>query len=480
MHRISFSWRIFFIAMLVRLVPVLLTRSLGIGLDDMFQYDMLARSLASGNGYRWYAQADLNRLKPYVNFDLSTVDYDPVHGIPTSFRPPLYPTFLALVYLLAGSGAGRFFVARLVQAGLGAALAPLTYKIARRIFPDQESASVISAWTVALYPILVVFPLGLATENLFIPLVIFSFYFLLKTLKQPATVNFLISGLLLGLSALTRSVILVFCGLVLAWFWFQFKEQRHKVFLTFLILTLTISPWVVRNSLLNGRLSGIETALGYQLYVGHHPDGNGTFLFGPSLDLLTIADDNTRDRVGTEKALEFIRADPGRALRFMLYRLGYFFGLERRALTYFYSNGFLGFFPLPSLLVIAVVFFSPFVIIALSAPFGLATAQRSPEVTLLWLLVLGYLLPHLFIISEERFHLTLVPLIAILAARAWTGGWQALVKRWNVSRLGKLAVFLAICVAILLLLNWGLELTNDADKIAALLGPNGNQTYFPY
>jgi hypothetical protein len=25
----------------------------------MFQYDMLARSIVAGNGYRWYAQADL-------------------------------------------------------------------------------------------------------------------------------------------------------------------------------------------------------------------------------------------------------------------------------------------------------------------------------------------------------------------------------------------------------------------------------------
>jgi hypothetical protein len=36
-----------------------------------------------------------------------------------------------------------------------------------------------------------------------------------------------------------------------------------------------------------------------------------------------------------------------------------------------------------------------------------------------------------------------------------------------------------LCV-FLLFANWGLELIRDADKITALLGPNGNQTYFPY
>ncbi|HEX2995267.1 MAG TPA: hypothetical protein VHP14_10600 [Anaerolineales bacterium] len=43
----SFAFRIFIVALVLRFSPVLLARGLGIGLDDMFQYDMLARSLAS-------------------------------------------------------------------------------------------------------------------------------------------------------------------------------------------------------------------------------------------------------------------------------------------------------------------------------------------------------------------------------------------------------------------------------------------------
>jgi hypothetical protein len=71
---------------------------------------------------------DLQMLEAYVDFELSSVDYDPERGVPTSFRAPLYPAFLALIYFFTGSGAGRFFAVRLVQAGLGALLAPLTYQ----------------------------------------------------------------------------------------------------------------------------------------------------------------------------------------------------------------------------------------------------------------------------------------------------------------------------------------------------------------
>ena len=133
----SFPVRIYLVALVLRLIPVILARGLGIGLDDMFQYDMLARSLASGNGFRWYAQTDLNQLAPYVDFDLSTVkEYDPVRGIATSFRAPLYPAFLAIVYFFSGTGLVRFFAARLMQAILlGAPLAPLTYLVSTRIAP---------------------------------------------------------------------------------------------------------------------------------------------------------------------------------------------------------------------------------------------------------------------------------------------------------------------------------------------------------
>src|SRR5215216_1778604 len=167
----TFAFRVFIIALVLRLIPVIATSGLGIGLDDMFQYDMLARSLASGNGFRWYAQQDLNQLAPFVHFDLSSVkEYDPVRGIPTSFRAPLYPAFLAVVFFFSGTGFSRFFAARLAQAiFLGAPLAPLTYWVAQRLFPlsslmkeekgkNHEKVARISAWIVACYPMLLVYP----------------------------------------------------------------------------------------------------------------------------------------------------------------------------------------------------------------------------------------------------------------------------------------------------------------------------------
>lgn len=492
-----FSFRIFVVALVLRLIPVILARGLGIGLDDMFQYDMLARSLASGNGFRWYAQEDLNQLAAFVDFDLSSVEeYDPIRGIPTSFRAPLYPTFLALVYFFSGTDFPRFFAARLAQVILlGAPLAPLTYFVSKKLFPPlrvgegsdmrSERSARIAAWVVACYPMLLVYPLGLGTENPFFILLLTSFLFLLTSIERPTAfrpstglrASLLLSGFFLGLTTLTRSVILPF---VFAAFCLLLYLHRKHALLAVLSFLLIVTPWVIRNSLLHQKLTGVETSMGYNLYLGYHPQGNGSFVFGPSLDLLTILDDAERDRIGTEKAIEFIRSQPERFLPLAINRLGFFFGLEKRVLMYFYSNNIIGYVPLPWLLTISGILLLPFVIISISAAFGLAYLRAKPAHILLILLFVSYILPHVLILSEDRFHLALVPYIAILAGQVWVNGFAPLGVRWNESSMGRVIVSLAIFAALLLTVNWGFELIRDADKIAQLLGPNGNQSHFPY
>ena len=220
--------------------------------------------------------------------------------------------------------------------------------------------------------------------------------------------------------------------------------------------------------------------MGYNLYLGYHPKGNGSFVFGPSLDLLTILDDAERDKVGTQKAIEFIKAQPERFIPLAINRLGFFFGLEKRVLMYFYSNNILGYVPPPLLLAISTILLLPFVFISTSAALGLSLLRWRAEHILLGLLFIGYILPHVFILSEDRFHLALVPYFAILAAQFWVNGFGVLSIRWHESQIGKILVALSIFCAFLLIANWALELTRDWDKIAQLLGPNGNQSYFPY
>ena len=213
---------------------------------------------------------------------------------------------------------------------------------------------------------------------------------------------------------------------------------------------------------------------------GYHPQGTGTFQYPQSLDLMTMMNDSARDEVGIQKAFEFIQADPGRVFYLFLRRAGYFFGLERRVLTYFYASNYFGYIPTPALAGIFAVLCLPFVFVSTSGAVGLALTHWRKETWLMALFFAGYITPHLLIIAEDRFHLTTVPFLAILAAQCWTGGWLSIRQRWAGSRAGKVALALASAVVLLLLANWGWELWRDADKLALLFGPTGNQAYFSY
>jgi hypothetical protein len=290
---------------------------------------------------------------------------------------------------------------------------------------------------------------------------------------------FILSGLLLGLTCLTRSVAQFFTLLAVLWVWFLLKE-RGKALIVLLTAVLVVFPWIIRNSLLYGQFTGIETSLGYDLYLGYNPNGTGTFQYPQSLDLMTIVDDAQRDRVGIQDTIGFIKSDPQRFNYLFIRRAGYFFGLERRALTYFYSNDYFGYISAPLLVGIFALFCLPFAFISISGVATLPLITWGKETWLMALFLVGYISPHLVIIAEDRFHLAIVPFMAILAAQFWTAGRPSIMQLWIKSNIGKASLILASLALLLLLSNWGLELWRDADKLAILFGPFGNNTFFSY
>jgi 4-amino-4-deoxy-L-arabinose transferase-like glycosyltransferase len=491
--RIKVPRILFFVALVLRTVPVLLSYDVGIGLDDMHQYDMLARSIVSGNGYRWYSEPDLNLILPYINVDLSNVDYDP-RGIEAAFRAPMYPIFLASVYFVGGL-THRFFIARLVQALLGALLAPMVYVLARRLDPADERIARWAAWIMALYPMLWLYPLALATENLFFVLVLGGVLLILRgaqgnrigaadssapppgVWERPGLRWFALAGAVIGMGILTRSVLAAFVPFAMYWIWRNAKTLRGALLFA-AAAAAVVFPWVLRNSLLGGRPAGVEISLGYNLYMGYHPESLGTFQYGISMDLLPIFNDWDRDAVGVERAMGFIRDDPGRVPELIVRKAGFFFGLERRAIQFFYSGNFFGYLPAPLLLALALFFLLPFVLLVPAAAFGGSVAPRSNTKTLIGLFLLAYVTPHLLLLAEERFHMVIVPFLAVLAAAAVRrrrellaslrapGGWRTWLP--------------PVMITLLLLFNWGYELWSDSARLTALFAPGGNETYFPY
>ncbi|HEX9013822.1 MAG TPA: hypothetical protein VF813_09910, partial [Anaerolineaceae bacterium] len=316
-----------------------------VALDDMFQYDMLARSLVEGRGYRWYSQADVQVIRPYLEqfLDVSNMNVPP-EGLTTTFRAPGYPFFLAGVYLFARE-AGRFAAARLAQAVLLSTLAPISALIAAHLGANRKVA-LASGAAMALYPILWFYPAALASENLFLPLVALGFLAVLWAAESGHPWRTAAAGLVLGVAVLTRSILVPFLLLAAFWTWRYGRARRRGLILLAAAFGVCL-PWAVRNSLVMGKPAFVETGLSYQMYIGYYPGGDGSFVSSIAIPPLTILDDAKREAYTTVMVSQFLRADPLGSAAKIVQRAAYFFAVEDRELMYFYSNNFFGAIPQP-------------------------------------------------------------------------------------------------------------------------------------
>ncbi len=452
---------IFVVALAIRLIPVLLTMDIGIALDDMFQYDTLAESIRLGKGYTWYG------------------------GMPTAFRAPLYPLFLAIVYALFGH---RFLAVRIIQAVIGAALPLMVYVLGRRLFNDRVARA--ASWVTVFYPMFLFYPLALVTENLFFLLVPLTVLYLLKAIQTAHRVYYLLAGLLLGLSILTRSVMAGFVLLILPWLWYYVSPRREAIknwgLLLLWVAVLTV-PWSVRNSLLHDQFVFVESSLGFNFYLGYHPEGTGTFDSSIAVDFVegiggfdspSLETEKLVHNLGMERGLGFIKRDPTRAAWLLLSKLSHFLRLDKRAALFFYSNNFLGELPPFVLLLVLSVLCLPWVVVLLLSVIGMVFSDMTRDKVLVYLLFVYFVGIHVLIMAEPRFHLVLVPFLAIFAVqgamtllrgRHLIAGQDA---RWRLT--------LCMLVMALLVLNWMYELNVDVDKLGLIFSPGGNIARFTY
>jgi 4-amino-4-deoxy-L-arabinose transferase-like glycosyltransferase len=471
MRRQAYRWRsegvLFLLALVARLVPVLLSLDLGIALDDMYQYDGLAESIRLGQGFTWYG------------------------GIPTAARAPLYPLFLAVLYTLFGH---HFAVARIAQAVLGSFVPVVVHGLGRKLFDAR--AGMMAASIVALYPMFLLYPLGLATESLFFLLVPATILCLYKAAETSRRGLFLLAGVLLGLTILARSVISGFLVLLLPWLWWYSSDRREALKNWILVLApvvLLTAPWSIRNTLLYHEFVFVESSMGFNFYLGYHPEGTGTFDSDIAVEFLeeigafdepTLETEKASHNLGMERGLAFIRDDPVRAAWLLLSKLSHFLRLDKRVLLYFYSNNFLGELPPPVLLLIILVICTPWVAVLLLSVPAMVMSRLTKYNTLVYLLLIYLVGVHVLIMAEPRFHLVMVPFLAIFA----TQGVRALRSAGDDLRSSESAVrqhawwglLLTAALVALLLLNWAYELNVDAEKLRLLFSPGGNTARFTY
>ncbi len=466
--------RLFAVSFLVHVFIVLIFIHQPIALDDMFQYDMLARSLKEGNGFRWYSRADMETLSPYYSqfLEIDLLSF-PEQGLETSFRAPGYPFFLAFLYTWVPASF-RFILARLVQAILAAALAPLAaFWGLQAGFSRKVSA--LSAIGISLYPILLFYPIGLASENLYIVLGMLSVVSIYLSTKKKSLGWVLLAGVLSGATMLTRSIFafaVLFSGIWLA----CFNPHRKKAGFLFLLTAFGICvPWSIRNSLLMDKPAFVENSAGYNLFIGYHPEGDGGFVSRIAILPMDILDDGERDRICLRQAIDFIKQNPLESARRIFVRLAKFIGPEDREFFFFYSNNLLGEIKQPWLALIYLLLVIPWGFTLVFGAIGLGQMRDQKLVLLVILFLLGYALPHFFIIAEPRFHLAWVPILAPFTAHGWVN-WKKI--QWDQVRERKSRVVWVSLTVIGLIFVSGFMM--NISSLVAIMNAGGNRLFFSY
>jgi 4-amino-4-deoxy-L-arabinose transferase-like glycosyltransferase len=246
----SLAIRLAFIAIAPAVPPI-------VDLDSV-DYDQIARHVAAGQGF----------------------GYGP--GQLSSFRPPLYPLFLAAIYWVVGVNHG---VVRILQAIIGAFLPAIVYLVVRRRFPIREAQ--VGAVLCAVYPALIGMSGTFLTEVIYIPLFALAILSLVLLEEQPTWGRVLLSGILLGLTLLARTSAVTLIFLLPFWmFWKNFppaiaggnKRGVLKVrtanfikgIVIGLIAVLTVLPWTARNWHVHHAFIPVSSNGGHIFWLGFH------------------------------------------------------------------------------------------------------------------------------------------------------------------------------------------------------------------
>jgi 4-amino-4-deoxy-L-arabinose transferase-like glycosyltransferase len=371
--------RVFYVSIAPEVDPFLLQDELH---GDARDYDLLAWNLAQGTGFTEYP--------PYQ---------------PISFRAPLYPYFLAAVYLVFGR---NLVAARLVQALVGALACPISAKIADKLFGRR--VALVAGMGVALHPLLIYFEGWIITDTLFIFLFTLTVLLALRAIEQPSATRAIWTGVALGLSALTRPQAMLMLPLLLVWLAVNLKSTRTQVRLALvsLIIIATVGvliPWTIRNYSVHGEWVFISTQGGYTFYGANNPYAFGGHVPGWPPPIKGLPESQL-DREYYRRGLAWIRSSPVDFLRLLPKKF-------IRLWSPFQVNTEIAEYPLPYATFVKAAYLLYLCLAAYGATRLGASWRRS---VILYFPIISFVVTGLIFYGATRYALPMAPFLVILAA----------------------------------------------------------------
>lgn len=372
------------------------------------------------------------------------------NGSPSAYRPPLYPLLLALITWGSGGSDEAFRrTIALVQLLIGTGTVAMLVSVARQL--RFAHASLLVGLLAALDPVLIYNTALVMTETTATFLVTLLFWL---GLRARGSRGWFATGIVFGLCCLCRPTFWAFGGLFsVGWLLTAWRDRSviapvverrpgwSSAAAVGLGAILTVAPWVVRNAVAMGKPILTTTHGGYTLLLGHNPiyteqvvnqswgavwqiDSNerwtewlngGMQEQNPPIDLRqppSPAVELARDRWMSRTAWQYMRDDPGTAVRSSLTLWGRFWNVVPMLTT----NRTIA-APLRGMIGVS------YTVVFTAVLAGLIRIRRD-EWSRWWpalALILSFTAVHGLYWADLRMRAPLVPVLALLAGRGLLG-----------------------------------------------------------
>lgn len=184
-------------------------------------------------------------------------------GEPVLERAPLYPLVLSVLFFLFGQSLAA---AQVFHAFVHAATVYVISKLSLRV--HSKRVSLLIGLLCAAHPMLLWYAGRIWIESLFTLLLVLIAYALFFMLERQDSKWSTISGVLIGLAALTKSVMLALPVLLFPFVIREGTRGLRNWSILFLVMMLTVLPWTLRNFAVSGSFVPVHTSLGFNLVQG--------------------------------------------------------------------------------------------------------------------------------------------------------------------------------------------------------------------
>jgi 4-amino-4-deoxy-L-arabinose transferase-like glycosyltransferase len=330
---------------------------------------------------------------------------------PTAWEPPLYPFLIGEVFKAFGIYSSQSAVILLSLNSVFSALTCIPiFFIARRCF--SEKVAIWSAWLWGLLPSVMYWCTRWIWETSLAALLLALIFWLTLVVEdRDRFLHWFLFGLLWAMAALTNTSVLAFLPASGLWVWYRRRKLGRRsvagISLAGVMFFACITPWLMRNHRVFGKLVFLRDNFGAELRIGNGSGADGTWreYLHPTQNVYEMRRFRQLGEIAyvserKREALEFIRADYTRFLRLCLKRFVYYWaGVPK-----------LSAFPPPE------IKNSLFLASSVLAFWGLGRAirQRRPGIWLFFWLILLYPLVYYIVFPHPRYRHPIEPELGIV------------------------------------------------------------------